>query len=162
MTVSVRNILRNAFALVSILLSGFVVFLLVSGTHAYAVQSDSMLPTLRRGDVVFVRKVSFDELAKGDVISATFPESDGIFTHRIVRVDTENSQLYTRGDHNMSDDPMPTASSHILGKLWFSVPYLGFISLYITNYTVLYIALGVALALIVLRFVLSRRKKTER
>ena len=162
MKLSVRNIFRNAFAILSVALSGFVAFLLISGTQAYAVQSDSMEPTLQRGDVVFVRKVVFDDLTEGDVISATFPESDGIFTHRIVRVDAKANQVYTRGDHNLSDDPMPTAASHIRGKLWFSVPYLGYISLYRTSDTILYIALGLALFLIVLRLILSRRRKTDR
>ena len=162
MKLSVRNILRNIFAIISILLFGFVAFLLCSGTHAYAVQSDSMSPALLRGDVVFVRAVPFDALQEGDVISARFPESDGVFTHRIVRVDADAQQIYTRGDHNMNEDPMPTAASKIIGKLWFSVPYVGWISLNLTNYTVIFIALGVALTLILLRVVLSYRRNTER
>ena len=161
MKLSVRNILRNIFAIISMALFGFVVFLTISGTHAYAVQSDSMLPTLSRGDVVFVRPVSFDELRDGDVISAKLPASGTVFTHRILRVDSENRQVYTRGDHNMSDDPMPTAEDKIIGRLWFSVPYVGFLSLYLTNRMVLYVALGIALVLILLRVVLSMRKKTN-
>ena len=162
MKLSIRNIVRNVFAIVSILLFGFVLFLICSGTHAYAVQSDSMLPTLTRGDVVFVRTVPFDDLRENDVISASFPESDGVFTHRIVRVDADAQQVYTRGDHNMSDDPMPTDASHIIGKLWFSVPYVGLLSLHITNETVIYIALGIVAVLIALRLILTHRKKTER
>ena len=161
MRISVLRILRNVFAIVSILLAAFVLFLICTGTRGYAVQTDSMLPVLHRGDAVFVRAAAFAELRENDVITATFPESGGVFTHRVVRVDAENQQVYTRGDHNMADDPMPTDASRIIGKLWFSVPYLGFLSLYLKSYTVLYIALGVAIALIVLRMVLSLRKRPK-
>ena len=74
---------------------------------------------------------------------------------------TEKRQVYTRGDHNMADDPMPTDESHILGQMWFSVPFIGFLSLYLINYSLIYIAVGIALALIVLRFVLSLRRKSK-
>lgn len=162
MKLSVRNILRNAFAVISVLLALFVLFLLCSGTHVYAVQTDSMAPRLQPGDAVFIRAVPFEQLQPNDVISARFPESDGIFTHRIVRIDAENRQIYTRGDHNMNDDPMPTDASRIIGRLWFSVPWIGFLSLRLMNFTVIYVAVGIALALIVLRMLLSlRRKKTN-
>lgn len=161
MQFSVRRILRNVFAIVSILLASFVLFLICSGTHGYAVQSDSMLPVLRRGDAVFVRDASFDTLHEGDVITARFPESEGVFTHRIIRVDAEKRQIYTRGDHNMADDPMPTDASHIIGKMWFSVPFIGYLSFILKSNTVLYIAIGIALVLIVLRMAFSLRRKAK-
>lgn len=161
MRLSVCRILRNAFAIVSILLAAFVLFLLCTGTRGFAVQSDSMRPALQRGDAVFIRAASFDELHEGDVITASFPESEGVFTHRIVRIDADKRQVYTRGDYNLNEDPMPTDASRIIGKLWFSVPYVGFLSLFLTNYTVLYIAVGIALVLIVLRVVVSLRRKAK-
>ncbi|MBQ7547927.1 MAG: signal peptidase I [Clostridia bacterium] len=159
--VSILRIVRNVFLIVMLLVIAFTAVVLLSGAKAFAVASDSMAPRLHRGDVVFVRHADFEKLAVGDVISAQFPKEDGIFTHRIVRVDAKKQQVYTRGDHNMSDDPMPTDASHIIGKLWFSLPYLGFISFGIQNYTLIYILLGVAIALIALRFVITLRRKTE-
>ena len=159
--VSLLRILRNMCVIAVLLVSAFTATVLLCGGKAYAVASDSMAPRLHRGDVVFVRRVDFDALGVGDVISAHFPKEDGVFTHRIIRVDAAKRQVYTRGDRNMSDDLMPTDAAHIIGKLWFSLPYLGFLSIMIQNYTLIYIFLGAAIVLIALRFVLSMRKKTE-
>ena len=159
--VSILRIVRNVFLIAMLLVSAFTATVLLSGAKAFAVASDSMAPLLHRGDVVFVRRADFDKLVVGDVISAHFPQDDGVFTHRIVRVDAEKQQVCTRGDHNMSDDPMATDAANIIGKLWFSLPYLGFISFGIQNYTIIYILLGVAIALIALRFVMTLRRKTE-
>lgn len=161
MKISVRNILFNSFAILSLLLSAFVLFLLVSGTHAYAVESGSMEPALHRGDVVFVRSVQPETLQTGDVITAHFPESEGVFTHRIVSVDTAAKQLTTKGDHNMDTDPMPTSWDHVVGKLWFSVPYIGFLSLNLQSGWLPLIVLGAVLVLIAVRFILQHRKKTN-
>ncbi len=160
--ISIRRVLRNVCVILVALLSAFVLVMLVSGAKGFAVTSDSMLPRLRRGDVVFVRKVPFDQLGVGDVISVRFPESDGVFTHRIVKIDEANSQIYTRGDHNLSSDPMPTDASHIIGKLWFSVPYVGFLSLSVQGTFVIAILLGVAIVLILVRILLSIRKTKSR
>ena len=161
MRISVLRIVRSVALILALIVILFVAVMLVSGAKGFAVESDSMSPALRRGDAVFVRPVSFDKLREDDVISARFPESGGVFTHRIVRVDTENHRVYTRGDHNMSDDPMPTDASHIIGKLWFSLPYVGFLSLSVQGFTVIYILLGAAIVLVSVRVVLAHRKKTD-
>ena len=155
------NILRNIFWIFTALLAGFVLFLLLSGTKCFAVQSESMSPTLHRGDAVFVRKADFSQLHEGDIVSAYFPESDGVFTHRIQTIDTQKQQITTRGDANMSDDPAPTQAEKIIGKLWFSVPAVGFLSLYLQNRTVVILLLIAVFVLIALRAFLEFRKKEE-
>lgn len=162
MKFSVWRVLRNIFLIVAVLVVGFTAFLLCTGTHSFAVQSESMAPMLHRGDMVCVRAVDFGDLHEGDVVSARFPQTDGIFTHRIVSIDAEKRQITTRGDGNYNDDPLPTDEARIIGKYWFSVPYVGFISLLVqNNNTLLYILLGIALALIVVRVVLSMRRKNK-
>lgn len=161
MKLSVWQILQNIFLIVACLVIGFVAVLLFSGARSFAVESDSMAPMLRKGDMVCVRATDFESLQPGDVISAYFPQSDGVFTHRIVTIDADKRQITTRGDGNMHDDPMPTDASRIIGKYWFSVPFVGLLSLHLENYTLLYILLGVAILLIAVRIVLSLRKKTK-
>ncbi len=162
MRFSVCRVLRNILLIAAALISGFVLFVLLSGAKGFAVQSDSMAPRFRRGDVVFVRPVSFEKLARGDIISAEFPGGDGVFTHRIIEVDPENRQVITRGDHTLSEDPEPTDASRIIGKLWFSVPYIGFLSLALQNRLILYILLGAAILLILVRIAFSNRKRKSR
>lgn len=162
MSFSVRRVLRNILVILIVLIGAFVLFILCSGAKGFSVQSDSMAPRLRRGDVVFVRRVAFEDLAVGDVVSAYFPDGSGVFTHRIKQIDAENRQITTYGDQTHSEDPEPTAESSIIGKLWFSLPYAGFVAIAFENNTLIYIALGVAIVLILVRIVLSNRKRKSR
>lgn len=162
MRLSVRRVLRNIAAILVALIGLFVLSMLLSGAKGFAVQSDSMAPRFRRGDVVFVRSVPFEQLAVGDIISANFPDGSGVFTHRITGIDAEKRQVQTCGDHTLSDDPAPTNESSIIGKCWFSLPYVGFLSIALENRTLIYICLGAAIVLILVRIVLSARKTKSR
>ena len=154
MSLSVRRVLRNILVIAVVLIGGFVLFLLASGAKGFAVTSDSMAPRFRRGDVVF--------LATGDIVSAEFPDKDGVFTHRIVGIDAEKRQIRTRGDHTLSEDPLPTDEAHIIGRLWFTLPYVGFLAIGLQNRILIYFLLGVAIMLILVRIVLSNRKSKSR
>lgn len=162
MRFSVFRVLRNALLIAAALAGLFVLFVLLSGAKGFAVQSDSMAPRLRRGDVVFVRPIDFDKLGTGDIVSAYFPQRDGVFTHRVVEIDDVNRRIRTRGDHTLSDDPEPTEEDNIIGKLWFSVPYVGFLSLSLESRLPIYILLGAAVLLILTRILLSNRKRKSR
>ena len=162
MKISVKRIFFNIFAIVTVLLTVFVAFLMISGAKVFAVQSNSMLPVIEKNALVFVRPVEFTSLQEGDIISAHFPDNDGVFTHRITEIDEEKSQITTKGDYNMSEDPMPTDADRIIGKYWFSVPYVGYAALNLQSYHLLYTVAVAALILILIRVVLQiseRRKK---
>ncbi len=147
--------------LIAGLISVFTIVILALGGRGYAVESNSMSPRLERGDVVFVRSVSFDKLEKGDIITAHFPVSEGVFTHRVIEVDRENKLVRTRGDNNLSDDPMPTVESNIIGKIWFSIPYIGFISLKLNMTILVSVLLAVAVIVIITRFILESVKRKD-
>lgn len=162
MSFSVRRVLRNVVAILVALIGLFVLVMLCCGAKGFAVQSDSMAPRMKRGDAVFVRRVDFEDLAVGDIVSARFPDGSGVFTHRITQIDADERQIYTRGDHTLSDDPAATKESDIIGKLWFVLPYAGFVSIAMDNRTLIYICLGVAIVLIMVRIVLTARKTKSR
>lgn len=162
MKISVRRVLRNIVAILISLLGLFVLVMLCCGAKGFAVQSDSMAPHFKRGDAVFVRPVAFEKLAVGDIISAHFPDGSGVFTHRITAVDADKREVCTRGDHTLSDDPSTTKASDIIGKLWFTVPYGGYLSIALENRTLIYICLGAAIVLVMVRIVLTARKTKSR
>ncbi len=140
----------------------FVLFNLVTGAKGYAVTSDSMKDTFNRGDVVFSRPCNFEELKVGDIVTVGVADSDGYFTHRIVDIDSEKKTVTTKGDNNNSVDPMDTASSQIVGKVWYSVPLLGYLSIYLaglTRTTGLIILATIAVALISINFILEKKQK---
>ena len=154
----VFNVIYNIFAVIVVLCFVFTAAVKFSGTEIYAVATTSMEDELHEGDMVFVRAAQ--EYLAGDVITARLP-SGGTFTHRINLVDTENGLVYTQGDNNPQQDPLPTAFEDIIGKVVFSVPLLGNLALKFTPINVM-IVLAVAMAVLILvRFLLFYFKKPK-
>lgn len=88
----------------------------------YIVYSGSMEPVIRTGAVAFSKEESFSP-KKGDII--TFHNGDTVVTHRVVR--KENDIYITKGDANKTEDPVPVKESQIIGRVVFSLPYLGYV-----------------------------------
>ena len=159
MKISFKRVLFNVFTIITVLLTVFVSYLMISKTSVFAVQTNSMIPVFEKNALVFVKPTEFENLRTGDIISAYFPEGDGIFTHRITGIDEVKRQVTTKGDYNMSEDPVPTDADRIIGRYWFSVPHLGYIALNLQSYHLLFALAGVALVLILTRVVLQITNK---
>jgi len=126
-----------------------VVFLIIFGTatvlsafagpgsfRLYVVQSGSMSPALKLGSVVLVEPISWVKgiisplptpiFEKGDII--TFLSGKDPLTHRVVGIEESNGQFVyqTKGDANKAPDRQKVYEKQILGKVIFSVPYLGY------------------------------------
>lgn len=159
--IRVKNVFFNIFAIVTVIAVGFVCFTFVTHTRGYAVTSNSMADRLNVGDAVFSRPVSFDELKPGDIVTVKVGNS-GYFTHRVVDIDIDNRTVTTKGDANDVNDPQPTEAKCIVGRMWFSVPYLGYLSILFTgasHTTVLIILVIIASALIAVNSLLNKRNK---
>lgn len=155
------NILFNFLAIITVISVGFVTFNFLSGTKGYAVTSQSMAKTLERGDVVFSREAEFDELKIGDVVTVGSADGKEYFTHRIVDIDRENKTVSTKGDNNPEKDPMDTPADRIVGRMWYSVPLLGFITITFGSLSQtkgLIILAAVAIALIAINIILTKIK----
>ena len=161
--IKVRNVLFNILAIVTAIAVVFVLFNIFTGTKGYAVTSDSMADKLVRGDAVFSKAVSFEELKEGDIITVRVGEA-GFFTHRIVKINSEERTVTTKGDANDADDPMDTKESDIVGKMRYSVPYIGYLSIIFSGKSsvkALIILVVIAVVLIALNSILSKSKKTR-
>ena len=160
----IGNILFNILSIVTLIAVVFVLFNIVSGAKGYAVTSESMEKTLSRGDIVFSKKVSFEELRVGDVITVGSKELDEYFTHRIVSIDKVNKTIETKGDNNPEKDPMATPADRVIGKMWYSVPLLGYITISfgsVSQTKGLIILAIVAVALIALNMILTGTKNKK-
>ncbi len=103
------------------------VFPMKSGYGTFIVLSGSMEPEIHTGSVVAVK--TQDEYKIGDVI--TFGEntkSKKPTTHRITEVnDSKEGNIYTtKGDANNSEDQKTVKEDEILGRVFFSIPYIGY------------------------------------
>ena len=142
------RILRNALCIIICVLFSLVVVMTISGAKGYSVASDSMSPEFRRGDVVFVKAVPFDELEEGDVVTVSFKAREGTYTHRIVSIDYEKKEIRTAGDNTGSVDTESADENQILGKVLFAIPLVGYLSLLMTNTT--YVAVIVLTVLVIM------------
>lgn len=150
------NVVYNTVAIAVTLVFLFTVGVMATGTDIYAVGTPSMETEIPEGSIVFVRES--DSYGQGDIINADLPSS-GTFTHRIIEVDEERNLVYTKGDANPSADPLPTPTEKINGKVLFSVPYLGMLSLNFNSTAVIVVLAAVLLVLIILRFILTKKSK---
>ena len=155
------NVIFNILMIVAAFAVCFVGFNLISGANGYAVVSDSMKDTLNKGDVVFVRAVEFDSLEVGDVVTVKVGDK-GYFTHRIVEIDYENDTVLTRGDANPSVDPKETDGEMIVGKMWYKLPFIGYLSIWFSGKSAIkgvIILAVIASVLVAVNAVLAKKNK---
>ncbi len=101
-----------------------------------AVESESMEPTLYRGDLVVVRAIDPSTLQVGDIViynGSSIPgyTRDVPIVHRIIDILNVSGELrfITKGDNNPANDTWYRTESDIFAKVVGSVRYLGFITL---------------------------------
>jgi signal peptidase len=127
MTETLTSVLTYAFYAAV----GLIVLLLLSsalpipgGIKTFVVQSGSMEPSIKTGGIVVVKPM--DSYAVGDVITfgprtKTKPPT----THRIMEV-KEDGNFLTKGDANEDEDMRTVSRYEVIGRVLFSVPYLGY------------------------------------
>jgi signal peptidase I len=103
------------------------------GGMPLSVLTGSMRPHLPPGTLVVVKPVPVEEIGVGDVI--TFQIESGrpaVATHRVIArsVDSASGEVRftTQGDANNTPDPEPIQPAQIRGKVWYAVPYLGWVN----------------------------------
>jgi signal peptidase I len=88
---------------------------LLFGWRPYVVQSASMAPAIRAGDVVLSSPTDDPDLMLGRVVVFDSPSRlDEVITHRVVGVN-EDGTLVTRGDNNQSADSEPFDPGEVRG-----------------------------------------------
>ena len=98
----------------------------------FVVQSGSMEPTIKTGSLVIVKPES--QYIKGDIITfkvqpqADIKNPNLLISHRIVDIKGVNGQTFfiTKGDANNTPDMELRPEGNVLGKVIFSIPYLGY------------------------------------
>ena len=103
-----------AFLLVAYLF--FIGILPLAGLEPFGVLSGSMTPTVRAGDLVYLKRNDIHPVSTGDVIA--FRLSGGNFVlHRVQR--KEDGAFVTKGDANETEDFSPVAEDQVYGKMVF-------------------------------------------
>ena len=143
------SILMGLGVLLAVLLVGVRLF----GVQIYTVLSGSMEPTYHTGALLYVKEADPLKLEAGDVITFKL-EGTTIATHRIVEVISSSGTggvcFRTKGDANDMEDGSLVKGEDVLGKPFFSIPYLGFLASYIQQPPGMYIAICIACAVLLL------------
>ena len=105
--------LSNALAVVAVVaLIAWVLYIkLIFFT---VVVSDSMNPTIEKGDLVLMQKI-YVKPEIGDIITFKVPDVELPVTHRIISI--SGNEMRTRGDANPNEDSWRITRSNILGKI---------------------------------------------
>jgi signal peptidase I len=139
-------------ALLATLLLGMAVLLTpltqaFGGLQLLAVMSGSMEPTIHVGGAVGVVPVQAMALQVGDVITfANQSNPDVLVTHRIVSIDTQDGQelLTTRGDANDAVDAVSVPANRAVGRVAFTMPWLGYAMVWLASPIAKIIILGIS------------------
>ena len=106
----------------------------VTGATAYTVLTGSMRPGLPPGTLVVVRPGPADghDVGVGTVVTYQLASGEPtVVTHRVVRVAIDGRgerRFVTQGDANDIPDALPVRPEQIRGRLWYAVPYLGYVN----------------------------------
>lgn len=120
-----------------------------------------MHPTYPVGSVIIVCPTEFSQLENGDVI--TFLAGNNMtVTHRIYQIDKDNKTVSTKGDNNNVEDNNRVTEDRILGKVVYSIQYLGYVSIFADTIfgktVIISIVVGIVLLYMINSFI---RKKSE-
>jgi len=155
-------------AMVALLLALVVVPRVVGGAP-YTVLSGSMEPTYAPGDVVVTRPVDFDDIRTGDAITYQLRSGDPtLVTHRVVgavHMPGGETRYVTQGDANDVADAEPVREVQVRGRVWYSVPLIGYLNAWLTGPTrtvVVHGAAGLLLAYAAYQLVVSFRRREPR
>lgn len=93
------------------------------GIHSYSVLSGSMTPKYPIGTVLFTIGSPVYEL--GDVIA--FKRRNEVITHRVISYSSHDGQrsYLVKGDANNVADSDRVDGGSVIGKVFFSIPYIG-------------------------------------
>ena len=101
-------------------------------SYPSVILSGSMSPGIKKGDIVLVKKTSAGEVGMGDIIQ--FRHGRVPINHRIIAV-KEDKTFQTKGDANNVADPEPVLPDQVIGKVFFVVPKVGWLTIGIKTLT---------------------------
>ncbi len=151
----VSNALVILVVVFAFLLHGFQLF----GLMPYSVLSGSMESVYPTGSLIYVAKADPAELGANDIITFKMP-SGTIATHRIIELVSNETEpdiirFRTKGDENNIADGTLVDFDSVIGKPVFCIPFLGYLATYIMHPPGKYIAITVAVTLILIEMIIS-------
>lgn len=121
---------------------------------AYIITTNSMLPSMKAGDIVVIKRCKEEDLKKGSIV--TFKQLGEIVTHRIIDITKKEqvNEYVTKGDNNNIEDAKSVKYEDIEGIKVIVIPYLGKIISILKS--------GIIIILVILLFLISYMNKISK
>ena len=107
-------------------------------------------PSLPPGTLVVVGPVEPADVRVGDVVTYQIRSGEPeVITHRVIAVTSASDGSYTfttKGDNNAVEDP-PVVADQLKGRLWYSIPLVGWVNAAVNGDSRSWIVPGIAVAL---------------
>jgi signal peptidase len=137
--------LVNLLLVISTALMTWKFFMVASWSESpiVVVLSGSMEPAYYRGDILFLELTDNPLITVGDVVVYKLDERNIPIVHRIISVHQEGDEYYmlTKGDNNRVNDrglyaqgQMWVQRKDLMGRVWFYIPYVGIITIWLNDY----------------------------
>ena len=136
------------------------------------VMTDSMVPTINGGDLIFVKKAAPEDIAVDDVIAFFDPESmeeSIMIVHRVKEITTDgegNVFFRTKGDANNVYDTFIISGDNVVGRYLFRVRGMGRVAMFMQTTYGLIICVGIPLIVLfgyelIRQIVRNKREREE-
>ncbi|XP_050383694.1 uncharacterized protein LOC126800368 [Argentina anserina] len=158
-SIQFRQVLNQTISLGMIVTSALIIWKALmcftgSESPVVVVLSGSMEPGFKRGDILFLQ-MSEAPIRAGEIVVFNIEGRDIPIVHRVIKVhereDTGHVDVLTKGDNNFGDDRLLYNEGqlwlhrhHIMGRAVGFLPYVGWITIIMTEKPVIkYILIGV-------------------
>ena len=136
-----------------------------AGHRPFIVLTGSMEPVIMGGDLIITKEVDPSQIKKGDIISFTDPDGNGVtvVTHRVIEIinDENGLSFKTKGDANNVEDKSPVPAKNVQGLYQTRLPGIGKVFMFMQTTAGLVVCVIVPLLLFI-GYDLIKRKKDEK
>ncbi len=126
--------IRGWFAMIA-----FVILMMCFGLGMFSIEplviaSNSMLPKIRKGDIVIIQDKDVNKIKKGEIIR--YKMDNYYVVHRVVLIrkgKDGKKEFITKGDNNDNVDLFAVKETQVAGVVKFDIPYLGYPTLIVSK-----------------------------
>jgi len=141
------------FALVVLVGALVIVIPAIAGAMPLTVLTSSMEPKLPPGTLIVVKPIATNDITIGDVVTYQIESGKaGVITHRVTGItnSSDGTRTFTlKGDNNAVADEPQILPVQIQGKLWYSVPWIGYVSNFVNGDSKSWLVPVIAIALFI-------------
>jgi signal peptidase len=109
----------------------------IAGATPLTVLTSSMEPNLPPGTLIVVKPIEITEIVVGDVLTYQIESGKaGVITHRVEAItnSSDGTRTFTlKGDNNDIADELQVLPVQVQGKLWYSIPWVGYVSNFVNG-----------------------------